>query len=54
MAMRDGSFRITYSKDVAGRLVDDSTGTAGDGIYRLRFDRGRFGEPELAYRFQAP
>lgn len=54
VALRDGSFRITYSKDMTGLLVDDPTGTEGDGVYRLGFDRGRFGEPEMAHRFRAP
>lgn len=52
VATKDGAFRITYGKDGSGLLVDDPAD--GEGIYRLRFDNGRFGEPELARRFVKP
>ena len=52
VATRDGTFRITYGKDGTGLLVDDPA--EGEGIYRLRFDNGRLGEPELASRFVKP
>ncbi len=52
VAQQDGSFRITYGVDGSGLLVDDPT--EGEGLYRMRFDNGRLGEPELARRFVRP
>ncbi|MFH1529447.1 MAG: hypothetical protein ABIK09_01800 [Pseudomonadota bacterium] len=52
VAQKDGSFRVTFSKDSTGLLVDDPT--RDEGVYRVRFDSGRFGEPELASRFAQP
>ena len=52
VARRDGSFRITYGRDQTGILVDDPA--QDEGVYRVRFDRGRLGEPELASRFVRP
>lgn len=49
VAKRDGTFRITYAEDGTGQLVDDAT--RDEGVYRLEFDKGRLGDPELASRF---
>jgi hypothetical protein len=50
--MRDGTFRIVYAEDATGLMVDDAS--RDEGIFRLIFDRGRFGEPERARRFPQP
>jgi hypothetical protein len=52
VAQKDGSFRITYGVDGTGLLLDDPA--EGEGTYRMRFENGRFGEPELARRFVRP
>ncbi len=52
VAKQDGSFRIVYAEDASGLLVDDAT--QGEGVYRVTFNRGRLGEPELASRFAQP
>ncbi len=52
LAMRDGTFRIVYAEDATGLMVDDAS--RDEGIFRLIFDRGRFGEPERARRFPQP
>jgi hypothetical protein len=52
VAVRGGTFRVTYGEDGTGQLVDDAR--VDEGIYRIQFDRGRLGKPELASRFERP
>jgi len=52
VAVRGGTFRVTYGEDSTGQLVDDAA--LDEGIYRVSFDRGRLGKPELASRFERP
>ena len=52
VALRGVSFRVTYAQDGTGQLVDDAA--RDEGVYRVQFDRGRLGTPELGSRFQRP
>lgn len=52
VALRGGTFRVTYAVDGTGQLVDDAA--RDEGVYRIEFDHGRLGTPELASRFQRP
>lgn len=51
-AMNDDSFRVSYSGDATGFMVDDPKD--GDGMYRVPFREGRFLKPELAAKFRKP
>ena len=51
-ALSDGRFRVAYSGDSTGFVVDDPQ--AGDGMYRVAFQEGHFGTPELARKFRKP
>jgi hypothetical protein len=54
VALREGKFRIVYSDDGTGLMVDDPDEDRVDGTYRVEFDRGRLGQAELASRARRP